>query len=72
MSFQLREDGYDVRDHQADARRPERKEMAVAGAEYRRRDREPAAAQDGYLQADRGQPAAYLAAKHPVPRHSEE
>ena len=36
MSFDLRETGYDVRDHQAGNDRPERREMRLAGWEHRR------------------------------------
>ncbi len=36
MSFELREDGYDVRDHQAGPEAPERKTMATAGWQRRR------------------------------------
>jgi lipoprotein-releasing system permease protein len=36
MSFQLRESGYDVRDHQSGPDVPERKQMARAGWPYRR------------------------------------
>ena len=36
MSFDLREGGYDVRDHQAGAEAPERKQMADAGWKHRR------------------------------------
>ena len=36
MSFDLREDGYDVRDHQAGPDAPERKQMADAGWKHRR------------------------------------
>ena len=37
LSFQLREGGYDTRDHQAGTDAPERPEMAYAGWEYRRK-----------------------------------
>ena len=37
MSFLLRQRGYDTRDHQAGPDGPERKDMAIAGWEYRRR-----------------------------------
>ena len=37
MSFDLREDGYDVRDHQGGPDAPERPQMAEAGWKYRRR-----------------------------------
>lgn len=36
MTFQLRDKGYDVCDHQADGTPPERKQMATAGMERRR------------------------------------
>ena len=36
MSFNLREDGFDTRDHQADESAPERSMMAEAGWKYRR------------------------------------
>jgi lipoprotein-releasing system permease protein len=37
MSFQLRDGGYDVVDHQAGADSPQRPDMAIAGWDYRRR-----------------------------------
>lgn len=36
MSFQLREEGYDVRDHQSGSDAPERKQLAEAGWRHRR------------------------------------
>lgn len=37
LSFQLREGGYDTRDHQAGPNAPPRDQMSIAGWEYRRR-----------------------------------
>jgi len=37
LSFELRESGYDVRDHQSGSEAPLREQMAMAGWQYRRR-----------------------------------
>jgi lipoprotein-releasing system permease protein len=48
MSFQLRPNGYDTRDHQADGTTPEREQMANAGWEHRREVAEREAFQKRY------------------------
>ncbi len=50
MSFDLREDGYDVRDHQSGSEEvPERKQMAYAGWKHRRKAARIRAFQEKYL-----------------------
>jgi lipoprotein-releasing system permease protein len=53
MSFNLRNDGYDVRDHQAGADAPERPQMAEAGWNYRKRVAENIKFQDEYNHSSR-------------------
>lgn len=51
MSFQLRDDGYDIRDHQAGPDVPERKQMRTAGWKHRRESARALAFQKEYLES---------------------
>ena len=63
MSFELREDGYDLRDHQAGSEAPERKQMRMAGWKGRREASRVKAFQEKYLHKKPG--ATTSAAKSP-------
>jgi len=60
MSFQLRENGYDTRDHQADGTTPEREQMAGAGWDHRREAARRKAFQDRYYNRSAAVPAASI------------
>ncbi len=61
MSFELREDGYDVRDHQAGPGGPERPQMAAAGRKHRREMARIKAFQDQYYRSEKQEaPAGYV------------
>lgn len=58
MSFDLHEDGYDVRDHQSESEdAPERKQMATAGWKHRRAAARIRAFQEKYYRTEKKEPA---------------
>jgi lipoprotein-releasing system permease protein len=63
MSFELREDGYDTRDHQAGPDARERKQMAEAGWKRRRQSARLQAFQRDYFKSEK--PAAPLPGESP-------
>ena len=74
MSFLLRDDGYDVRDHQSDGTTPERKDMAAAGWKHRREAAPQRAFQDDILRPmSSNSPVSNSAqtARDPLPKVSE-
>jgi len=59
MSFQLRQNGYDVRDHQSDGTTPEREQMTDAGWNHRRDVARRKAFQDRYFNRSAAVPTAF-------------
>jgi len=57
MSFELRESGFDIRDHQAEADAPERTQMTRAGWKHRREMARRKAFQQQYFQKDASEAA---------------
>ncbi len=73
MSFELRDDGYDLRDHQAGPDAPERKQLGASGWKHRREAARIKEFQQKYLKSEkRDAPAAPSPSADPFVKHQPE